>query len=115
MWRAISIVPSSTFLRSNPDNNLPVIPAVQTFQDARQMSIERESNFGNMEVGTEKELSIEVTNTDATEYTLIDAKFVNKQSNFEIHNLTLPVYFPADGKIKIQLFFKYVSNKLKSK
>lgn len=101
MWRAISIHPCTKNFR-----NVHIIPSVQTYKDIREISVERESDFGNMEVGTEKELRIKVTNKDAYEHTMIDVKFLNKQTNFEIRNLTVPVKVPAEESITIDTFFK---------
>ena len=103
LWRAISVVPSSTNLRKNRNGDLS---APANLKDSPQISIEREVNFGVMEIGSEKEIRIEITNVDLAQHTLHNVKFLNMRSNFNIRNENLPVIVPVSGKIYIELYLK---------
>jgi hypothetical protein len=58
-------------------------------------------------MGSEKILLIEIRNVDGIEHVLLDAKFINLSSNFEIRN-SFPVVVPVEGKVSIEVHFKSV-------
>lgn len=103
MWRAISVVPSSNLRKTR---NAGDLLAPVSLKDAPQISIEREVNFGVMEIGSEKEIRIEITNVDLAHHTLLNVRFLNMRSNFEIRNENLPVIVPVNGKVFIELYLK---------
>lgn len=106
MWRAISIVPCSSYTRSTRNIDSTTLSGSANFQDVCGISVERDSNFGTMTIGSEKELRIEITNTYSTEHSLLNVKFLNTRSNFELRNQNLPVIVPINNKIYIDVFFK---------
>ena len=73
-----------------------------------EITVEREAQFGILDMGSEKELQIEIRNIDGIEHVLLDAKFINLSSNFEIRNNSFPVVVPVEGKISIGVHFKSV-------
>jgi len=110
-WRAVSIAPSSNCLRGG--NRPQQQPANVTnkrphLRDTCEISVEREADFGTMEIGTSKELVVKVSNIDALEHLLIDAKFLNQRSNFVIKDQSFPVMIPIDGSVNITVSFKYL-------
>lgn len=107
MWRAISVVPTSNCGRSTRNNDLS---STRILKEAREIAIDKETHFGSMEIATQKEIRIEVMNVDLFEHTLLNAKFLNTRSNFEICNQSFPVIVPVNGKVYIEIFFKYYIN-----
>lgn len=102
MWRAISVVPAS-----NSGRVAKNVSSTRTnLKEAREIAIEKETDFGTVEIGSEKEIRIEITNMDLTDHTLLNAKFLNMRSNFEISNQSFPVIAPINGKIYVEIFFK---------
>lgn len=75
-------------------------------KNTSQITIERESNFGQMTVGTEKELLIEVRNIDDIDHLLYDTRFLNVKSNFEVRDQSFPVIVPTVGSVVVTVFFK---------
>lgn len=73
-----------------------------------EITVERDSQFGILDIGSEKELQIEIRNVDGINHVLLDAKFINLSSNFEIRNNSFPVVVPVEGKISIGIYFKLV-------
>lgn len=104
MWRAISVVPASNSGRSTRNSDLS---STRILKEAREIAIDKETNFGFMEIATEKEIRIEVMNVDLFEHTLLNAKFLNMRSNFEICNQSFPVIVPVNGKVCVEIVFKY--------
>lgn len=109
MWRAISIVPNSknTSACSQHHGADQSITTEVSFQDVGGISVERENQFGLMEIGSEKEIRIKIVNASITDISLLSAKFLNFRSNFEIRNQSLPVVLSAaNGQFYLELYFK---------
>ena len=108
-WRAVSVIPSSNNLRSSTqNNNIPISCNRGNMRDTAEIAVERESQFGFIEMGSEKELKIEIRNVDTIEQVLIDVRFINIKSNFEIRNNSFPIVVPIEGKVYIEVYFKLV-------
>lgn len=105
MWRAISVVPCSSSVQPTRNVDSTTFGSAN-FKDSCGISVERDSNFGTVVIGNEKELRIEITNTYTTDHSLLNATFLNSRSNFEIRNQNLPVIVPINGKIYIDVIFK---------
>lgn len=104
MWRAISVIPASNSARAK--KNVDLSSTRTNLKEALEVSVEKEKNFGIVQIGSENQILIEVTNMDLMEHTLLNAKFLNMRSNFEISNQIFPVIIPINGKIYVEIFFK---------
>lgn len=104
MWRAISVIPASNSARAK--RNVDLSSTRTNLKEALEVSVEKEKNFGIVQIGSENQILIEVTNMDLMEHTLLNAKFLNMRSNFEISNQIFPVIIPINGKIYVEIFFK---------
>lgn len=108
-WRAISVVPSSNFLREHGNSSQQDLAngSRPNLRDTPEINVDRVPNFGNMEIGTEKDIVVEVRNVGTVDDQLLsDARFVNLRSNFEIRNQTFPVLIPPLGSISINVYLK---------
>lgn len=107
MWRAISILPHSN-CRSFVSNTglLPSLSHSRFQNENSKIIIEKTSDFGIVEIGTEKELKIEIINVDSVEHALINVRFLNIQSNFQLCDQSFPIIVAENSKIFVDVIFK---------
>lgn len=80
--------------------------ARENMRDTSGIVVDRETDFGTVEVSTEKEIKIRVRNGDSNEHFLKDVRFLNARSNFELRNVSVPIILPAGEELLIEVYVK---------
>ena len=107
-WRALCVIPSSKYVGSKHKAKEIAVDVVvqELLKDKNGVLLERNTDFGLMDIGGEKNLLVEITNMNSDAKTIVDASFRNANSNFELISTDFPVLIPGHDNVFLELSFK---------
>jgi hypothetical protein len=107
-WRALCVIPSSKYVGSKHKAiEIAVDMVVQELlRDKNDVLLERNTDFGLMDIGSEKNLLVEITNMNSESKIIFDAGFRNANCNFELISTDFPMLIPGHDNVFLELSFK---------